>query len=59
MLGKRENPCTPRDAVSAALAADAAQLSLATGQPVTIPSIQDILDGKADPIKVQELVPQT
>lgn len=59
VLGKRENPCTPRDAVSAALAADAAQLSLATGQPVTIPSIQDILDGKAEPIKVQELVPQT
>lgn len=58
VLGKRENPCTPRDAVSAALAADAAQLSLATGQPVIVPSIQDILDGKVSPIEVRELVPQ-
>lgn len=57
VLGERDNPCTPIDAVSAALVSDAAQLSLVTGQPVTIPSVRDVLDGNAAPIEVRELVP--
>ena len=33
ILGRRENPCTPEDAVAASRVADAAQESLATGRP--------------------------
>lgn len=36
VLGERENPCTPWDAVAAARVADAAQKSLETGVPVSI-----------------------
>ncbi|MGP9501151.1 Gfo/Idh/MocA family oxidoreductase [Specibacter sp. AOP5-B1-6] len=36
ILGERENPCTPEDAVAASRVADAAQESLATGVPVKI-----------------------
>jgi myo-inositol 2-dehydrogenase/D-chiro-inositol 1-dehydrogenase len=36
ILGKRENPCTPEDAVAASLVADAAQASLESGMPVTV-----------------------
>lgn len=57
VLGERENPCTPLDAVAAAVVADAAQLSLVTGQPVQIPSVRDILDGVAAPVEVRALVP--
>ncbi|HEX9227456.1 MAG TPA: Gfo/Idh/MocA family oxidoreductase [Arthrobacter sp.] len=35
-LGRRENPCTPEDAVAASRVADAAQESLATGVPVRV-----------------------
>lgn len=42
VMGKRENPCTPEDAVAASRVADAAQESLASGVPVrvalTVPS---------------------
>jgi myo-inositol 2-dehydrogenase/D-chiro-inositol 1-dehydrogenase len=34
ILGERENPCTPQDAVAASRVADAAQESLVTGAPV-------------------------
>jgi myo-inositol 2-dehydrogenase/D-chiro-inositol 1-dehydrogenase len=34
--GQRENPCSPEDAVTASLVADAAQESLATGVPVQV-----------------------
>ncbi|SFT94656.1 Gfo/Idh/MocA family oxidoreductase [Arthrobacter sp. ov118] len=37
ILGDRENPCTPEDAVAASRVADAAQESLATGAPVRVP----------------------
>ena len=37
ILGRRENPCTPEDAVAASRVADAAQESLATGVPVRVP----------------------
>ena len=57
ILGERENPCTPEDAVAAAIVADAAQLSLATGEPVRIPSVRDILDGTAAPVEVRTLQP--
>lgn len=57
ILGERENPCTPEDAVAAAIVADAAQLSLATGEPVRIPSVRDILDGTAAPVEVRALQP--
>ncbi|MEE2569799.1 Gfo/Idh/MocA family oxidoreductase [Pseudarthrobacter sp. J64] len=36
VLGGRENPCTPEDAVAASRVADAAQESLATGVPVRV-----------------------
>ncbi|MBT2515195.1 Gfo/Idh/MocA family oxidoreductase [Arthrobacter sp. ISL-30] len=36
ILGQRENPCTPEDAVAASRVADAAQESLATGMPVRV-----------------------
>lgn len=36
ILGKRENPCTPEDAVAASRVADAAQASLESGMPVTV-----------------------
>ncbi|BCT75119.1 dehydrogenase [Sinomonas cyclohexanicum] len=36
VLGERENPCTPEDAVAASRVADAAQESLETGAPVRI-----------------------
>ncbi|MCU1435487.1 MAG: dehydrogenase [Pseudarthrobacter sp.] len=36
ILGDRENPCTPEDAVAASRVADAAQESLATGAPVKV-----------------------
>ncbi|OLL20613.1 MULTISPECIES: Gfo/Idh/MocA family oxidoreductase [unclassified Rhodococcus (in: high G+C Gram-positive bacteria)] len=38
VLGERENPCTPEDAVAAARVADAAQDSLERGVPVPIES---------------------
>jgi myo-inositol 2-dehydrogenase/D-chiro-inositol 1-dehydrogenase len=37
ILGGRENPCTPEDALAASRVADAAQESLATGAPVKVP----------------------
>lgn len=36
VMGERENPCTPEDAVAASRVADAAQESLATGLPVKV-----------------------
>ncbi|MGP4032965.1 Gfo/Idh/MocA family oxidoreductase [Pseudarthrobacter sp. 1C304] len=36
ILGRRENPCTPEDAVAASRVADAAQESLASGVPVRV-----------------------
>lgn len=36
VLGERENPCTPADAVAASRIADAAQESLASGVPVRV-----------------------
>ncbi|MDQ5860906.1 MAG: Gfo/Idh/MocA family oxidoreductase [Actinomycetota bacterium] len=36
ILGQRENPCTPEDAVAASRVADAAQRSLETGVPVKV-----------------------
>ncbi|WP_285727864.1 Gfo/Idh/MocA family oxidoreductase [Psychromicrobium xiongbiense] len=36
VLGERENPCTPEDAVAASRVADAAQESLITGAPVQV-----------------------
>ncbi len=36
ILGQRENPCTPEDAVAASRVADAAQESLETGVPVRV-----------------------
>ncbi|ASN20446.1 Gfo/Idh/MocA family oxidoreductase [Arthrobacter sp. YN] len=36
ILGERENPCTPEDAVAASRVADAAQESLVTGSPVKV-----------------------
>ncbi|XAS68309.1 Gfo/Idh/MocA family oxidoreductase [Micrococcaceae bacterium Sec5.7] len=36
ILGQRENPCTPEDAVAASRVADAAQQSLETGVPVKV-----------------------
>ena len=36
VMGQRENPCTPEDAVAASRVADAAQESLATGAPVRV-----------------------
>ncbi|MFK0038228.1 Gfo/Idh/MocA family oxidoreductase [Paenarthrobacter sp. NPDC090517] len=36
VMGERENPCTPEDAVAASRVADAAQESLATGTPVSV-----------------------
>jgi myo-inositol 2-dehydrogenase/D-chiro-inositol 1-dehydrogenase len=36
VLGQRENPCTPEDAVAASRVADAAQESLETGLPVRV-----------------------
>ena len=38
ILGRRENPCTPEDAVAASRVADAAQESLASGLPVRVAS---------------------
>lgn len=55
ILGERGNPCTPFEAVSAAQVADAAQLSLATGKTVKIPSLRDVLDGRVEPLEVREL----
>jgi myo-inositol 2-dehydrogenase/D-chiro-inositol 1-dehydrogenase len=36
VLGQRDNPCTPEDAVAASRVADAAQESLETGVPVRV-----------------------
>jgi myo-inositol 2-dehydrogenase/D-chiro-inositol 1-dehydrogenase len=36
IMGERENPCTPEDAVAASRVADAAQESLVTGAPVKV-----------------------
>ena len=36
ILGNRENPCTPEDAVAASRVADAAQASLESGMPATV-----------------------
>ena len=36
VLGERDNPCTPADAVAASRVADAAQESLETGRPVRV-----------------------
>ncbi len=36
ILGERENPCTPEDAVAASRVADAAQESMETGRPVKV-----------------------
>jgi myo-inositol 2-dehydrogenase/D-chiro-inositol 1-dehydrogenase len=36
VLGERDNPCTPEDAVAASRVADAAQESLETGRPVRV-----------------------
>lgn len=36
ILGRRDNPCTPEDAVAASRVADAAQESLSTGVPVRV-----------------------
>jgi len=36
ILGRRDNPCTPEDAVAASRVADAAQESLAAGAPVRV-----------------------
>ena len=36
ILGRRDNPCTPEDAVAASRVADAAQESLASGVPVQV-----------------------
>ena len=36
VLGQRENPCTPEDAVAASMVADAAQASLQSGEPVRV-----------------------
>lgn len=58
VLGERENPCTPYDAVAAAVVSDAAQLSLATGQPVQVPSLRAILDGDVEPLEVVALQPK-
>lgn len=58
VLGERENPCTPFDAVAAAVVSDAAQLSLVTGQPVRVPSLRAILDGEDEPLEVVELKPR-
>lgn len=57
VLGERENPCTPFDAVAASLVADAAQLSLARGEPVVVPALRDVLDGTAEPVPAVDLVP--
>ncbi|GHD10360.1 Gfo/Idh/MocA family protein [Zhihengliuella salsuginis] len=57
VLGERENPCTPYDAVAASLVADAAQLSLRDGGPVRVPALGDILDGTRDPLPAVDLVP--
>lgn len=51
VLGERTNPCTPFEAVTAALVADAAQLSLQKGQSVKVPALQDLLDGKSEPLQ--------
>ena len=57
VLGERENPCTPFDAVAASLVADAAQLSLTRGEPVAVPSLRAVLDGTAEPVPAVDLVP--
>lgn len=57
VLGERENPCTPFDAVAASLVADAAQLSLVSGEPVTVPALRDVLDGTAEPVPAVDLAP--
>ncbi|MDQ0679902.1 myo-inositol 2-dehydrogenase/D-chiro-inositol 1-dehydrogenase [Arthrobacter pascens] len=36
ILGRRDNPCTPEDALAASRVADAAQESLATGVPIRV-----------------------
>jgi myo-inositol 2-dehydrogenase / D-chiro-inositol 1-dehydrogenase len=36
VLGNRQNPCTPEDAVAASMVADAAQASLQSGEPVRV-----------------------
>lgn len=41
ILGERENPCTPEDAVAASRVADAAQESLETGAPVRVALASD------------------
>lgn len=40
--GERDNPCTPREAIAASLVADAAQDSLHSGVPVTVPSLDSL-----------------
>lgn len=58
ILGERDNPCTPFDAVSAAMASDAAQLSLATGAPVKVPALQAVLSDEEAPLEVVDLQPR-
>jgi myo-inositol 2-dehydrogenase/D-chiro-inositol 1-dehydrogenase len=36
VLGRRDNPCTPEDAVAASMVADAAQASLQSGEQVRV-----------------------
>ncbi|GAB3253279.1 Gfo/Idh/MocA family oxidoreductase [Arthrobacter pigmenti] len=57
ILGERDNPCTPFDAVAASLVADAAQLSLVRGESVAVPALRDVLDGRAEPVPAVDLVP--
>lgn len=58
VLGERENPCTPFDAVAAAVVSDAAQLSLVTGERVQVPPLRAIIDGEVAPLEVVELQPK-
>lgn len=57
VLGERENPCTPYDAVAASLVADAAQLSLRDGGPVRVPRLAAVLDGTERPLPAVDLFP--
>ncbi|MGY1683788.1 Gfo/Idh/MocA family oxidoreductase [Geodermatophilus sp. SYSU D01176] len=41
--GERDNPCTPEEAVAASVAADAAQESLTSGEPVRVATVDQTL----------------
>lgn len=58
-LGERENPCSPYDAVAAAVVTDAAQLSMETGLPVKVPSLRQIIDGDVEPLEFVDLKPKS